>query len=78
MSGEKRAAGESFGSTQLVKRQRSDANLNSGSLTKFNGSALVQAVSLSQPDEVLLVRRPNCAALKRASKGHPELMIGMG
>lgn len=45
MSGEKRAAGESFGSTQLVKRQRSEADTN-GALVKANGGALMQGVSL--------------------------------
>ncbi|QIW98046.1 hypothetical protein AMS68_003564 [Peltaster fructicola] len=45
MSGEKRAASASFGSTQLVKRQRSEANLNGSALTKTNAgtsNALVQ------------------------------------
>lgn len=46
MSGEKRAAGESFGSTQLVKRQRSEADTNGGALVKANGGALIQGVSL--------------------------------
>ena len=50
MSGEKRPAAESFGSTQLVKRQRSDANLNGSAVARTNGAgsgALVQGVSLS-------------------------------
>ncbi|KAI7140231.1 hypothetical protein KC331_g17397, partial [Hortaea werneckii] len=43
MSGEKRSAADSFGSNQLVKRQRSEAELNGGQLTRANGSsALVQ------------------------------------
>ncbi|EGP88445.1 unnamed protein product [Zymoseptoria tritici ST99CH_1E4] len=45
MSGEKRAASSSFGgSTQMVKRQKSDADLNGGALTRTNGgsSALIQ------------------------------------
>ncbi|CZT17567.1 probable U5 snRNP-specific protein-like factor and related proteins [Ramularia collo-cygni] len=42
MSGEKRAAAESFGSSQLVKRQRSGAELNGNALTKSNGGALIQ------------------------------------
>ncbi|KAK3066419.1 hypothetical protein LTR53_017241 [Teratosphaeriaceae sp. CCFEE 6253] len=45
MSGEKRAASESFGTTQLVKRQRSQADLNGGALARTNGAgggALVQ------------------------------------
>ncbi|KAK0267677.1 hypothetical protein LTR35_016086 [Friedmanniomyces endolithicus] len=45
MSGEKRGASESFGTTQLVKRQRSQSNLNGGALTRTNGGggmALVQ------------------------------------
>ena len=48
MSGEKRAASESFGSSQLVKRQKSDANMNSSALAKTNGTggAMVQGVSL--------------------------------
>lgn len=48
MSGEKRAASASFGSTQLVKRQRSESNLNGGALTRTNAggsNALVQGVS---------------------------------
>lgn len=44
MSGEKRAAAESFGSTQLVKRQRSEAEMNDGALTNANGGALIQGV----------------------------------
>lgn len=52
MSGEKRAASDSFGTTQLVKRQRSDANLNGSAVARVNGSAsgaLVQGVSLHEP-----------------------------
>lgn len=48
MSGEKRAASQSFGTTQLVKRQKSDANLNGSAVARVNGSgsnALVQGVS---------------------------------
>lgn len=45
MSGEKRAAADSFGSSQLVKRQRSGAELNGSALTKANGGALIQGVS---------------------------------
>lgn len=51
MSGEKRPASASFGSTQLVKRQKSDANLNGGALARTNGGnsgALIQGVSLSK------------------------------
>ncbi|KAF2268305.1 WD repeat-containing protein [Lojkania enalia] len=48
MSGEKRPAAESFGSTQLVKRAKSDANLGSSAVAVANGSiqngALIQAV----------------------------------
>lgn len=36
MSGEKRAADQSFGSTQLVKRQRSNGDMN-GALIQSNG-----------------------------------------
>jgi len=52
MSAEKRPAADSFGSSQLVKRARSDANLNDGSAvaiasgTGKNG-ALIHAVCLS-------------------------------
>lgn len=52
MSGEKRAASSSFGSTQLVKRQKSDANLSTtNALAKANGSgtSLVKGVSRSLP-----------------------------
>lgn len=49
MSSEKRPAADSFGSSQLVKRQRSDANLGSNSVALVNGTArngaLIQAVS---------------------------------
>jgi Prp8 binding protein len=50
MSGEKRAASASFGSSQLVKRQKSDANMNSSALAKTSGGsgAMVQGVSLTQ------------------------------
>ncbi|KAK5155042.1 hypothetical protein LTS14_005997 [Recurvomyces mirabilis] len=54
MSGEKRAASESFGTTQLVKRQRSDADLNGSALARTNGAggALIKggnASTLSSP-----------------------------
>ncbi|KXT05771.1 hypothetical protein AC578_1023 [Pseudocercospora eumusae] len=41
MSGEKRAADQSFGSTQLVKRQRSNGNINGGALIQANGAGTV-------------------------------------
>ena len=53
MSAEKRPASNAFGSTQMVvKRQKSDANLGSGSaVTVVNGTAtngaLIQSVSLT-------------------------------
>lgn len=65
MSGEKRAASESFGSTQLVKRQRSEADLNGGALTRTNGAgggALIQGVSPPNHHSNL------APELKRASK----------
>ena len=66
MSGEKRAASASFGSAQLVKRQKSDANLNGGALTKTNGSggALIHGVSDTVGAHGLLVE------LKRDTKGN--------
>ena len=66
MSGEKRPAAESFGSTQLVKRQRSDANLNGSAVARTNGAgggALVQGVSLSTTVSC------NKAELKRVCQG---------
>ncbi|WPH04969.1 Hypothetical protein R9X50_00786700 [Acrodontium crateriforme] len=45
MSGEKRAAADSFGTSQLVKRQRSSGDLNGSALARTNGSgsgALIQ------------------------------------
>lgn len=57
MSGEKRPASASFGTTQLVKRQRSEADMNNGALAKTNGAnsgALVQGVSLPPLFKVLL------------------------
>lgn len=49
MSGEKRpASAAAFGTTQLVKRQKSDANLNGGAIARVNGAgggALIQGVS---------------------------------
>ncbi|KAF2100862.1 putative U5 snRNP complex subunit [Rhizodiscina lignyota] len=48
MSAEKRPAADSFGTNQLVKRQKSDANINSNSVAVVNGSAqngaLIQSV----------------------------------
>ena len=49
MSAEKRPAADAFGSTQLVKRAKSDANVNgSSAVTVVNGTAqngaLIQAV----------------------------------
>lgn len=48
MSSEKRPASESFGTTQLVKRQKSDANLTGASVALVNNpsqnGALIQAV----------------------------------
>lgn len=46
MSGEKRLAPEFFGSSQLVKRQKSDVNINSDALVKSSGGALIQGVGL--------------------------------
>ena len=51
MSGEKRTASASFGSAQLVKRQKSNADLNShAALSNANGresgGAVIQAVSM--------------------------------
>lgn len=53
MSGEKRPAADTFGSTQLVKRAKSDAHLNGNSaVTVANGpgqhGALIQAVCIAQ------------------------------
>jgi hypothetical protein len=49
MATEKRRA-DAYGSGPLVKRQKSDANLNGGAITLVNGrgqnGALVQAVSV--------------------------------
>jgi hypothetical protein len=57
---EKRAASSGFGSAQLVKRQKSDANLNGKSIAVVNGSAssgaLIQSVCHSVPNS-LVVRR---------------------
>lgn len=39
MSAEKRPAADSFGTNQLVKRQRSDANINGSSVAVVNESA---------------------------------------
>lgn len=48
MSGEKRPAANSFGSTQLVKRAKSDTNAGSTAVAVVNGNAangaLIQAV----------------------------------
>jgi hypothetical protein len=48
MSSEKRAASNSFGSAQMVKRQKSDTNLNGSAVAVVNGSArdgaLIKAV----------------------------------
>jgi Prp8 binding protein len=48
MSREKRPANEAFGTSQLVKRTKSDANLGSSAVAVVNGSgangALIQAV----------------------------------
>jgi Prp8 binding protein len=53
MAAEKRPAADVFGSSQLVKRQKSDANLGgSSAVVLANGTgqngALVQGVSLSE------------------------------
>ena len=52
MSAEKRLASNSFGTSQLVKRQKSNADLSDGkaiATTKSNAAngALIQAVSLT-------------------------------
>lgn len=71
MSSEKRAAGDSFASSQLVKRQRSDANLSS-SLTVANGQngALVQSVSCNR------FLRSSLHGAKARLKGKQWLMGG--
>jgi hypothetical protein len=52
MSREKRPANEAFGTSQLVKRTKPDANLDSSAVAKVNGSgangALIQAVCTHQ------------------------------
>jgi hypothetical protein len=68
MSAEKRPAADSFGSSQLVKRQKSDANLgNSSSVAVVNGAAqhgaLIQAVC-----NVLLISRIPQAELNYGEK----------
>ena len=59
MASEKRAASNSFGSAQMVKRQKSDTNLNGSAVTVVNGSArdgaLIKAVCISP-----LVQRVLC------------------
>ena len=61
MSAEKRAAADAFGSSQIVKRQKSDANLgNGGTVAVVNSStqngALIQAVSCTVKS--VFLRRP--------------------
>jgi hypothetical protein len=52
MSAEKRPAGEHLAASQLVKRQRSDANINSRTVAVVGGNAksgaLIQAVGAGQ------------------------------
>lgn len=64
MSGEKRAASESFGTSQLVKRQKSDANMSNSALAKTNGAggAMIQGVSLP------LIAQDDSSELKVLSK----------
>ena len=58
MSGEKRPAADSFGSTQLVKRAKSDANLPNTAVAVLNGTAangaLVQVVCLAFPTTIVI------------------------
>jgi len=68
MSAEKRPAADSFGSSQLVKRQKSDANLGNGSsVAVVNGAAqhgaLIQAVC-----NVLLISHVSQAELNYGEK----------
>jgi hypothetical protein len=58
MSSEKRPAAESLGTTQLVKRQKSDASMSGNrTIAVVNGNAqngaLIQAVCISTPSHVV-------------------------
>jgi hypothetical protein len=77
MSGEKRPAPELFGSTQLVKRQKSSSNLNSDALVKASGNgALIQGgVShLRKHHPHSQLRRCPLAELKRRMKEQSRLI----
>jgi Prp8 binding protein len=56
MSAEKRPAGENLSASQLVKRQRSDANINIRTVAVVGGNAkngaLIQAVG-ARDDQIL-------------------------
>jgi len=70
MSGEKRPASSSFGTTQLVKRQRSGVDMD-GSLARVNGSsngALIKGVSSHK------LRMIYNVSAKAALEGHERLI----
>lgn len=61
MSAEKRPAADSFGSTQLVKRAKPDANTNgSSALTVANGSAQNGALMHAVGHASIALEKHNC------------------
>jgi hypothetical protein len=78
MSGEKRPAPELFGSTQLVKRQKSSSNLSRDALVKVsgNGALIQQGVSHLRKHHHLHSHQRRCplAELKRRMKEQSGLM----
>lgn len=59
MSGAKRNA--AFGSTQLVKRARPDVNGNEVAIANGGSNALIQGVSLPEPNAITRTTRLNTA-----------------
>ena len=79
MSREKRPAADSFGSTQLVKRAKSDANLNgSSAVTVVNGpgqnGALIQAVCMPKDwREAQLLKMPRLTGTLGPARRHAAI-----
>jgi len=68
MSAEKRPAADSFGSSQLVKRQKSDANLGNSSPVAVVNSAAQHGALIQAVCNVLLISRIPQAELNYGEK----------
>lgn len=71
MSAEKRPAHESLGSVQLVKRQRSDSNLNRSAVTISSGTGKNEALIQSVSRKELIIFSPYLGSISNKDRRYP-------